>query len=69
MKNETPPKIRELMIHDKDILTTGGLADLLGVHPDTIRRWADKGKIKFKKHPINGYRIFNLNDFECGNGN
>ena len=34
----------------------------LGVHPDTIRRWARTGKIKSWRHPINRYRLFDVND-------
>ena len=34
----------------------------IGVHPDTIRRWARLGKIKSRRHPINGYRLFDIQD-------
>lgn len=34
----------------KNLLTTGEVASLLGVHPSTVRRWSD-GKL------LRGYRI------------
>ena len=34
----------------------------LGVHPDTIRRWVETGKLKSWRHPINRYRLFDINE-------
>ena len=34
----------------------------LGVHPDTIRRWVATGKLKCRRHPINRYRLFDINE-------
>lgn len=39
-------------------------ADMLKVCKATIRRWADNGMIKTKRHPINNYRLFNKADAE-----
>lgn len=38
-------------------LTLNGAAELLGIHPDTLRRWADGGKIAVFKTP-GGHRRF-----------
>ncbi len=43
-------------------LTVTELAKELNVHPDTIRRWANKGRLKCKRHPINNYRLFLVSD-------
>lgn len=34
----------------------------LGVHPDTLRRWAKLGKLKCRRHPVNGYRLFEIDE-------
>jgi excisionase family DNA binding protein len=40
------------------MLTIGEAAKLLGVYPDTLRRWDKAGKLPAKRHPINGYRLY-----------
>ena len=35
-------------------------ASHLGVHPDTLRRWANSGKIKIAGKTIGGQRLFDL---------
>lgn len=48
----------------KPHLLTAEAAKLLGVRPATIRRWADKNKIQFIRHPMNGYRLFSRSDMQ-----
>lgn len=45
-------------------LTVKALAEALSVHPDTIRRWAKSGQIKYVRHPINNYRLFLMSDLK-----
>ena len=33
-------------------------SEMLGVNPETLRRWDRAGKFKAKRHPINGYRMY-----------
>jgi site-specific DNA-methyltransferase (adenine-specific) len=33
-------------------------AAMLGVHPDTLRRWETSGKLNTYRHPINRYRLY-----------
>ena len=44
-------------------LTTTEAAELLGVHPDTLRGWADEGKIPVWRTP-GGQRRFQRSDLE-----
>ena len=36
----------------------------LGIHPDTLRRWANSGKVKVAGHTPGNQRLFDLRDFE-----
>jgi PAS domain S-box-containing protein len=44
--------------------TVGEAADFLGVTPATLRNWDRTGKLKPRRHPQNGYRIYLQNDLE-----
>ena len=37
-------------------------ARILGVAPNTLRAWADDGKIPARVNPANGYRLFRRAD-------
>lgn len=37
-------------------------AKQLGVHPDTLRRWANAGKMKIARTTPGGQRLFDLNE-------
>ncbi|MBI2479951.1 MAG: helix-turn-helix domain-containing protein [Planctomycetia bacterium] len=39
-------------------------ARLLGVSQNTLRTWADDGKISARVNPANGYRLFRRADLE-----
>lgn len=41
-----------------DYVTVSVAAELLGVSANTVRAWADRGKLPAYKNPANGYRIF-----------
>jgi excisionase family DNA binding protein len=41
-----------------DILTIKEAARLLGVSEPTLRRWDEQGKFAARRHPINGYRLY-----------
>ncbi|ASD64251.1 helix-turn-helix domain-containing protein [Bdellovibrio bacteriovorus] len=47
-------------------LTVSQLAKKFKVHPETIRRWANSGRLKHIRHPINKYRLFLDTDFSEG---
>lgn len=46
------------------LITIKKASKILGVNPETLRRWDRKGKFKAKRHPINGYRIYNEVDIK-----
>jgi PAS domain S-box-containing protein len=44
--------------------TVGEAAEYLGVSPATLRNWDRNGKLKPRRHPQNGYRIYLHEDLE-----
>jgi excisionase family DNA binding protein len=40
------------------ILTIKEAAEVLGVSQPTLRRWDEAGKFPARRHPINGYRLY-----------
>lgn len=47
-----------------EYLTVGEAAELLGVSKDTLRRWDRAGKLKARRHPITGYRLYLRGELE-----
>lgn len=39
-------------------------AEILGVAPNTVRKWGADGKIPEYRHPINDYRLYKRADLE-----
>src|SRR4051794_4440394 len=48
-----------------DCLTVGEAASYLGVSTATLRNWDRSGKLKPRRHPRNGYRIYLHEDLEA----
>ena len=48
----------------RDYVKTAEAADILGVSQNTLRAWAEAGKIPVHRNPANGYRLFKRNDLE-----
>lgn len=60
LDNKIAMKLRQKLSADTtidsgDMLTTGDVADLLNLHVNTVRRWADRGILK-------AYRLGSRND-------
>lgn len=47
-----------------EYLTIRQAADYLAVCPNTLRNWGRDGKIEVRRHPVNGYRLFRLEDLQ-----
>ena len=47
-----------------EYLKIASAAKLLGISQNTLRSWADSGRIAVHKNPINGYRLFLKKDLE-----
>jgi len=45
-------------------MTVKEAAKYLGVNPETLRRWDNKGKLKTRRHPMNNFRIYSKADIE-----
>lgn len=52
------------MIDLNDYLRTRVAAKILKVHPNTLRKWEVKGKLKAIRHPLHGYRLYIKKDIE-----
>jgi len=42
----------------KDFVTVSRAAEILGVSSGTLRNWDRSGKLRAKKHPFSGYRLY-----------
>ncbi len=47
-----------------DYLQTAAAAAYLGVHQNTLRKWAAAGEVPMHRNPANGYRLFRRADLE-----
>ncbi|MCU0717127.1 MAG: helix-turn-helix domain-containing protein [Pirellula sp.] len=47
-----------------EYLHTAEAAEFLGVHHNTIRKWAARGDLPMHRNPVNGYRLFKRADLE-----
>jgi excisionase family DNA binding protein len=43
---------------EPEVLTIKAAAEVLGVSEQTLRRWDKAGKLRAKRHPMNGYRLY-----------
>lgn len=48
----------------KKYLSVSEAADIIGVNPETLRRWDKNGKFKSMRHPINNYRVYSENQVQ-----
>ena len=46
----------------KEYVKIAEAAQILGVAPNTLRAWADDGKIPVRVNPANSYRLFRRTD-------
>lgn len=44
---------------ESPLLTIAEAAGLLGVSVSTLRNWDRRGQLTPRRHPINGYRMYN----------
>ena len=43
---------------EEEVLTIKAAAKVLEVSEQTLRRWDKAGKLRAKRHPMNGYRLY-----------
>jgi len=48
----------------KSVMTVRDAANFLGVHCDTLRRWEKAGKLPVRRHPMNNYRLYDIEILE-----
>ncbi|MFG0290643.1 MAG: helix-turn-helix domain-containing protein, partial [Rhodopirellula sp. JB044] len=47
-----------------EYVKTAEAAEILGVAQNTLRKWAEDGKIPMRRNPANGYRLFKRADLD-----
>lgn len=45
-------------------ITIKQASKILGVSPLTLRNWDKNGKMKARRHPMNNYRVYKIEDLE-----
>ncbi len=58
-KHNKSKKVKEDM---SKLVTVKRAAEILGVNPETLRRWDRQGKLKTRRHPMNNYRVYKLGE-------
>jgi excisionase family DNA binding protein len=48
-----------------EYLTIADAARFVGVSQNTLRLWAESGKVPVRRNPANGYRLFRKKDLEA----
>jgi len=48
----------------RDYLKIAEAAEFLGISQNTLRKWADEGRMAVRVNPANGYRMFRREDLE-----
>lgn len=51
------PKLNQYM-------TIKEAAEFLGVSENTLRNWGRDGKIRERRHPVNGYRLYSVTELD-----
>jgi excisionase family DNA binding protein len=62
--NGNPNRPRKPVLDSRRMLTTGDVAQLLGLHVNTVRRWCQMGKLKAYRINPAGDRRFRREDIE-----
>ena len=52
--------VRKAKVPSKSLLLIAEAAEVLGVAQVTLRRWDASGRFPARRHPINGYRLYEL---------
>ena len=48
-----------------EYMTIKDAAEFLGVSQNTLRNWGNSGKIKDRRHPVNGYRLYSIKELKA----
>ena len=57
-------EVKTVMAKLRDYMTIKEAAEYLGVAPNTLRNWGRSGKIKERRNPLNGYRLYKQADLD-----
>jgi len=64
MAKKKHKKVKSKMIkEDMDkLVNVKEAAKILGINPETLRRWDRQGKLKTRRHIMNNYRVYKLGE-------
>ena len=48
----------------QEYMTIKQAAEYLGVVPNTLRNWGRQGKIRERRNPVNGYRLYKKSELD-----
>jgi len=60
----TLPGSQSMKTKDDEYVRIKQAASMLGLSPNTVRRWGAWGKIPEFRHPVNSYRLYRRSDLE-----
>ncbi|HRZ30184.1 MAG TPA: helix-turn-helix domain-containing protein [Candidatus Paceibacterota bacterium] len=49
---------------EKGYVTIKSASEIIGVSIETLRNWDKTGKLKSKRNPNNGYRLYNISQIQ-----
>ena len=55
----------ETMTKVSEYVKVAEAAEILGVSQNTVRAWAENGKLPVHRNPANGYRLFRRSDLDA----
>lgn len=59
-----PDVVNEEEVNLREYLRVRDAAKILGIHPDTLRRWEKTDQLRTYRHPVNRYRLYRRVDLE-----
>ena len=56
--------LQQYMKNLQNLMTIAQAAEYIGVTPLTLRNWDKAGKLKAVRNPLNGYRMYDIEELD-----